>query len=340
MAVESSFDTDMTDFDAKTLASTPLAKTPATGSASSLSEIKTAMDKLARTDTTSSDGDDTEETDRTLNSSPAESDSNSFSGFSDTLLLAKLKNAASASAVSISSMSGLTLPSHKAFGKLIHKHEVPRKVFHSSIGFLTLWLYTKGVVLAQVTPVLAALFVILTTTDYVRFRNETLNKYYCKMLGPLMREKEVNTYNGVIWYLLGLIIVFSLFPKDISLLSVLLLSWSDTAASTFGRAYGHLTPKFGRKSLAGSIASFMMGVISAVLIYKYYIPKYNYVNVPGDIMWSEDTSNIGFPLLVLLIGLVGAISEAIDVYDIDDNFTIPVLSAFFIYGVLTLGKKA
>lgn len=155
-----------------------------------------------------------------------------------------------------------------------------------------------------------------------------------------MREKEVTAYNGVIWYLLGLVIVFSVVPKDVALLSVLLLSWSDTAASTFGRAYGHLTPRFGNKSLAGSIASFATGVISAIVLYKYFIPVYSHVNqIPGDVMWTPETSNIQFPVLVLIIGLVAAVSEGIDVYDIDDNFTIPVLTGFIMWPVLKLGMK-
>lgn len=264
------------------------------------------------------------------------SDSGFFLGHSS-LLASKLRSAsASASTLSLSS---LTIPSHKQFGKLIHKHEVPRKVFHTSIGFLTLWLYTQGIVLTQVTPILFALFIIVTGSDFLRFRNADLNAIYCKVLGPLMREKEVNTYNGVIWYLLGLVIVFTLFPKDVSLLSVLLLSWADTAASTFGRAYGHLTPKYGNKSLAGSLASFATGIISSILLYKYFIPKYDYLNKPGDVMWTPETSSIPFPLLVFLVGLVGAISEGIDVFSIDDNFTIPVLTAFFVWPVLKLGMK-
>jgi diacylglycerol kinase (CTP) len=194
---------------------------------------------------------------------------------------------------------------------------------------------------SQVTPVLTALFFIIFTTDFLRFRNAKLNKLYCTFLGPLMREREVSqSYNGVIWYLLGLIIVFSLFPKDVSLVSVLLLSWADTAASTVGRAYGHLTPRISsRKSLAGSLASFATGLISAGLLYQYFIPRYAQWNSPADIMWTPETSVIPLWLLMLLVGLIGAVSEAIDVYDIDDNFTIPVLSAFFMWPVIKLGAK-
>lgn len=325
-------DEDLSETD--TLNSSPESGTltgSSTSSGSFVNILQKASDKLSR------EQDLAKEDEADTSAATLSEDYGNFLLSGPSLLASKLRSAsASASTISLAS---LTIPSHKQFKKFIHKHEVPRKIFHSSIGFLTLWLYTKGVVLEQVTPVLIALFVIVTGSDYIRFRNPQFNKFYCQVLGPLMREKEVNSYNGVIWYLLGLVIVFSLFPKDVSLLSVLLLSWADTAASTFGRAYGHLTPKFGNKSLAGSLASFATGSICAILLYKYFIPAYSYYNKPGDIMWTEETSSIPFPLLVLLAGLVGAVSEAIDVYGIDDNFTIPVLTGFFMWPVLKLGMK-
>lgn len=337
---------DVLDTD-ETLHSTPLSKTPT--SATTLNSLPNVLQKaigqLSLDTSSDEENDDDDDTDAaTLNSiSPADTSSNTSGFLTDeedsSLLDAKLRSANSTQSLA-SPVETTLIPAHKRFGKLIHKHEIPRKVFHSSIGFLTLWLYTKGVDQSKVAPPLFTLLAILTATDFIRFRNEKVNKLYCQLAGPLMREKEVNEYNGVLWYLLGLGIVLSIFPKDISVLSVLLLSWADTAASTFGRAYGHLTPKFGNKSLAGSIASFFTGVISAILMYKCFIPVYGaQVNTPGDIMWTPETSNIQFPLLAFLIGLVGAISEAIDVFNIDDNFTIPVISAFFMWPVLYLGMK-
>lgn len=212
---------------------------------------------------------------------------------------------------------------------MIHKHEVPRKVLHVSIGFLTLWLYTIGVQFEQVTPVLFTLFVGIGTCDLVRFQYPAFNKLYIKVVGFLMREKEVRQFNGVIWYLLGLVIVTYLFPKDVSLLAVLLLSWADTAASTFGRAYGYLTPKIGSKSLAGSMAAYLVGCISCWVLYSYFIPNFSQHNRPEDIMWNPETSILSFKALVALAGLVGAVSEAIDFFD--DNLTIPVLSSSFMW---------
>lgn len=155
-----------------------------------------------------------------------------------------------------------------------------------------------------------------------------------------MRQSELHAWNGVIFYLAGIIIVFALAPKDVALISLLLLSWADTAASTFGRQFGYLTPKIGaNKSLAGSIAAFAMGILAAVLLYVYYLPKYPEVNTESWIMWTPETSNIPLWVLVIICGFVGAVSEAIDIYNIDDNFTIPVLSAVCLYPILYLGKK-
>ncbi|CAN6674550.1 CTP-dependent diacylglycerol kinase 1 [Trichomonascus vanleenenianus] len=239
----------------------------------------------------------------------------------------------SSSTSSLASLS-LILPSHKQFSKLIHKHEVPRKILHVSIGFLTLWLYSIGVSLSQVTPVLMGLLIGIGSCDWFRFRSPEFNRVYCRYVGFLMREKEVDTVNGVVYYLVGLIIVFLVFPKDISLIAVLLLSWADTAASTFGRAFGHLTFRIGRKSFAGSFSAFLAGVLSAWLLYAVFVPQFPEVNHPGEIMWTPDTSRVGLAGMALACGLVGAVSEAIDF--IDDNLTIPIVSSSFMWAFVKL----
>jgi len=68
-------------------------------------------------------------------------------------------------------------------------------------------------------------------------------------------------------------------PKDIAVMSILLLSWCDTAASTFGRLWGHLTPRVRKgKSLAGSIAACVTGVITAVVWWGWLGPLYSEYN--------------------------------------------------------------
>ncbi|CAG78413.1 hypothetical protein B0I72DRAFT_1201 [Yarrowia lipolytica] len=226
------------------------------------------------------------------------------------------------------------------FGAFFKKHEIPRKFLHTSIGFITLWLYTQGINLNQVTPVLVVMALFIGTFDFLRLRNKALNKAYCKVMGALMRESEINGVNGTIWYLLGLILVFSFASKDVALMAVLLLSWADTAASSVGRAYGYLTPKYKNKSLAGFMGAFIASEIACLFLYGIIIPKYGAeVDTPGQITWSKQSSRLTLGVLTAMSGLVGAVSESIDVFGIDDNFTIPVLSALFLTGLLDIFKK-
>ncbi|CCK71377.1 diacylglycerol kinase KNAG_0G03200 [Huiozyma naganishii CBS 8797] len=232
------------------------------------------------------------------------------------------------------------LKSHEWFGDFITKHEIPRKVFHSSIGFITLYLYTRGVNYQNVTPNLIIAFVVILLLDVIRLHWPFFNYLYCRVVGALMRKKEIHSYNGVLWYLLGLIFSFSLFSKDVALISLCLLSWSDTAASTFGRKFGHLTPKIAKhKSLAGTIAAFCVGVFTCVGFYGVFEPRYSYLNIAGENLWSQKTSNISLTTLSWLCGFVAALSEGIDVFNWDDNFTIPVLSSIFLHSVITVFKK-
>ncbi|SCU90006.1 LADA_0F01200g1_1 [Lachancea dasiensis] len=238
-------------------------------------------------------------------------------------------------------LSQIHLKSHEWFGDFITKHEVPRKTLHSSIGFVTLYLYTTGADYRKVKLPLIVAFGIIFFLDIVRLRWPFFNKLYCRCVGALMRKREIHAYNGVLWYLLGLIFAFSFFPKDVALISLFLLSWSDTAASTFGRKFGHLTPKLARnKSLAGSIAAFLVGFSVCYMFYGVFVPGYAHVNSPGEISWSAETSKLSLFHFSLLSGVLAAFSEGIDLFNWDDNFTIPALSAIFINTAILLTKRA
>lgn len=237
-------------------------------------------------------------------------------------------------------LTEIHLKSHEWFGEFITKHEVPRKVLHSSIGFITLYLYTQNIDYKKVKWPLIYAFVTLFTLDIIRLNWQLFNKAYCRTVGALMRRKEIHTYNGVLWYILGLIFSFSFFSKDIALISLFLLSWSDTAASTMGRKYGHLTPKVAsHKSLAGSLAAFAVGLITCYMFYGYFIPHFSEMNQPGEIAWTPETSRLSLSGLSWLGGLVAALSEGIDLFNWDDNFTIPVLSSIFLHCVIHAFKK-
>lgn len=231
-----------------------------------------------------------------------------------------------------------------------------------SIGFLTLQLYSRGIQTLQITPVLFTALVPIAVTDIVRHRSEKVNKFYTRCLGALMRETEVSGYNGVIWYLLGAYVVLRFFPKDVGVMGVLLLSWCDTAASTFGRLYGRYTPRLRQgKSLAGTMAAWAVGVATAAAFWGWFVPYMGaFPNDPegsfmftgrlnllpdcvrGLLGWeaateasaSVVTGPLALGVMSVVSGFVAAGSEFVDLFSWDDNFTIPVLSGLGLWGFL------
>ncbi|GEQ68085.1 hypothetical protein JCM33374_g1751 [Metschnikowia sp. JCM 33374] len=222
----------------------------------------------------------------------------------------------------------------KKIQQFLLKHEIPRKVFHSLQGVVTLYLYTCGFSQYQIAWPLWGIFFSTSIFELVRLNVPAVNRAVLPWVKYFIRTRETNSCNGIVFYLAGVSLVLTFAAKDIAVTCILLLSWADTAASTVGRAYGRYTPQVARgKSLAGSLASFSTGVFVCYLFYGHFVPVYG-GGSPGFNAWSPQTSHLNLHVYALAMGLVASVSEAIDVAGIDDNFTIPVLSSVFLSGLV------
>lgn len=247
------------------------------------------------------------------------------------------------------------IPIHRHWRFFVHRHEIPRKALHLSIGFFTLHLYTRGVQPATIHPWLLGALIPIASTDLLRHRSASFNRFYVRVLGAFMRESEVNErYNGVIWYLLGAWVALRFFPKDVGVMGVLLLSWCDTAASTVGRLYGRYTPRIRKgKSLAGSAAAAVVGMMTAGLFYGIMVPKWwgfeDDFKFQGRLSLAQPSRTwlglvgkeqgtiggwLALGVMSLWSGLVASASELVDIWGLDDNLTIPVLSGLGLWGFL------
>lgn len=172
-----------------------------------------------------------------------------------------------------------------------------------------------------------------------------------------MRESEVDGWNGTLSYLVGAWTVLRFCPKDVGVMGVLLLSWCDTAASIFGRAWGRYTPRIRKgKSLAGSVAAMVVGFGTAAAFWGVVAPMAKLANDTGENAFafqgrlslpenirmqlgvSKEHATITGPLALAVMslwaGFVGAASEAIDLFGWDDNVTIPLLAGAGLWGFL------
>lgn len=64
----------------------------------------------------------------------------------------------------------------------------------------------------------AGIFVV----DMIRLNWPAFAELWESVCGFLMREEERNKINGVIWYLVGVVFVLSLYPRDVAVVSILM----------------------------------------------------------------------------------------------------------------------
>ncbi|KAL7422626.1 Diacylglycerol kinase [Cryptotrichosporon argae] len=227
-------------------------------------------------------------------------------------------------------------PSPGVVPKSVVDWEIPRKTFHSSIGFLTLVLnHLDPPTVRPLILILSVGLLVVVVADFLRFRSPVFAETWEAYLGFLMRESERNKINGVVWYLIGVITVLALYPRDVAVVSILTLSWSDTTASTLGRLWGRYTPplpahfpgvpalKFApRKSLAGFLAATVTGSLIGLCFFG-----------GGSARWTVLDSTAGWLMTAGVVGVGGAVVEALDL-GVDDNLSLPILTGALVWAWL------
>jgi diacylglycerol kinase (CTP) len=163
---------------------------------------------------------------------------------------------------------------------------------------------------------LAALIII--PFDVLRLKRPDLNHRVVALFRSIIRIEEVGTLTGTSFLIAGVFLVMLLFPKNIAILSLLLLAFGDPASSIFGVLYGK-DKIWGKKSLQGAVACF---IVCTTVCSLYFFTR--------NVMVER------IVLVSILGGLVGSLSELVQIRRLDDNLTFPVFSAlglWFIYAL-------
>lgn len=62
---------------------------------------------------------------------------------------------------------------------------------------------------------------VIIVADYLRFSFPAFRDLWEQYLGFLMRESERTKINGVVWYLVGVIFVLLVYPREVMMVSIL-----------------------------------------------------------------------------------------------------------------------
>lgn len=201
-----------------------------------------------------------------------------------------------------------------------------RKVWHvSGVLFIA---YLHVVIPHNVALMLLTVASLITiATDLFRINSVKFNSMIMQVFQPIMRESEVNRLSGNTFLIIGVFFIEIFFSRDIVLLALLFLAFADPCASYFGIKYGR-QKIVGNKSLEGFIAAL---VICFLLTFVFL----NARNGSIDILKHKLNLSTIF-ILSFASAMVGALSELVPIAKLDDNLTLPILSATGLYLIFSV----
>lgn len=189
-----------------------------------------------------------------------------------------------------------------------------RKTWHCCMGLFMAFVYVIGTPKVVCVLLLLSALAFFLTAEYARLKFPKLNQFAIRAMGPIMRKSEVNKVSGTPFYIGSVLLSVIIFPKSIAILSILFLAIGDPVSSIFGILYGDRGPRFANgKSLIGTAAG--MG-ICALITFVYF--------------WSTGNTFGASILIALAGGIAGGGAEMIPL-DIDDNFSIPLVSGLALW---------
>lgn len=192
-----------------------------------------------------------------------------------------------------------------------YRYELARKLIHlSSVSIAVIYCtITKELVLVLLVPIFFGFLVVDLMKNFI----PPLSRWYHNTFDPMLREHELEKeplqFNGATYITFSALLLVLIFPKIIAITCFSLVAVSDTLAALAGKKFGH--HRIGEKSLEGSFAFLISSLLIVAVI----------------------------PRLDLIAGIITAITATvveaftlrINRYKVDDNLTIPLLSALVCY---------
>jgi dolichol kinase len=184
--------------------------------------------------------------------------------------------------------------------------EVKRQIFHIYIGLMLMFLIHKNI-LNWFSLLIIILVGVVISLISLKFDIPVISWFLDNFERKEYRKKFPG--KGTLYFFVGVFLVVIMFPKEIALASVMILTLGDSVSHLIGKYFGKTkTILSSTKLLEGTIAGILVGFLGAVLFVS--------------------------PLKAFLGSLVAMTFEAVEIKYlriIDDNVTVPVVAALTIW---------
>jgi len=183
------------------------------------------------------------------------------------------------------------------------KDELMRKLIHicSSIFAYALFFFNQE----TVCLIVGVGSILILSFEILRINYQSINRIFIKIFGKVTRNFEKNKLTGASYVMLAsFIVLLPVFESYVCIISILVMSYSDTAAAIIGKKYGKT--KIFSKTLEGSFAFFIVAFIIALVMYPQI--------------------NLALSITAIVIATIVEILPL----SIDDNFSVPITVALII----------
>ncbi len=217
------------------------------------------------------------------------------------------------------------------------KFQVGRKIFHLTGLIFPLLVLVDGLSFLSLgfkedtRSILFYFFllgvILMGVVEFLRFRYSSIQNLFIKIVGPLLKEKELYKTHGSLPYFAALGVVIGFFPKEVAVLSVAFLILGDPSAAYFGAKYGKRRFPNG-KSVEGSIAF----ALTCFIVGMIFIGIYSFLEETS--LFHLDIKSI---LILFISSIVASVGELLSQENpFDDNLIVPIVSAISLTLLLSL----
>jgi len=194
------------------------------------------------------------------------------------------------------------------------KRELARKFVHLLSIFILLIYFLFAEIFSRQTALVILVLILIVFLELEYFRLEIGGKIPIlnKIWKYVRRKKEKNKLGADVFFLLGAILVLSVFELRIAIAAILMTTFGDMAAALIGKRFGkHYYLK--ERAWEGTLAEFSVDLLIAILVFF------------GNNLSAIYSLEIW--VVIFAMAITATFVETV-IYKMDDNLLIPIFSGF------------